>query len=230
MQGTHLVITVTSRSLCEKFISFFQEQGVSVVLSSPCHGTASAKILDYLGLENTEKAILFAVTTGRTAKGLMGALVRRMRIDVPGNGISFSVPVDSIGGANTLRYMTDGQHNLTSEVTEMNEAPYELIVAIANQGSNELVMDAAKSAGATGGTVIHAKGSGMENAKKFFGVSIAAEKEMIFIVAKHDSRNEIMKAIIQKAGVHSEAQALVFSVPVNAVAGMRFFEDLMEDE
>lgn len=73
-----------------------------------------------------------------------------MRIDVPGNGISFSVPVDSIGGTNTLRYMTDGQHNLTSEVTEMNEAPYELIVAIANQGSNELVMDAAKSAGRHG--------------------------------------------------------------------------------
>lgn len=66
----------------------------------------------------------------------------------------------------------------------MKDTLHELIVVILNQGYVDLVMDAARDAGAYGGTVIHAKGTGMEQAEKFMGVSLAAEKEMIFIVAK----------------------------------------------
>lgn len=45
---------------------------------------------------------------------------------------------------------------------------HDLIVVIANQGSTDLVMDAAREAGATGGTVIHAKGTGTDLVRKFF--------------------------------------------------------------
>lgn len=51
-----------------------------------------------------------------------------------------------------------------------------MIIAVANQGYIEPIMEAARSAGAGGGTVIHAKGTGMEGMGKFFGVSLAAEK------------------------------------------------------
>ena len=43
--------------------------------------------------------------------------------------------------------------------------------------------------------MIHARGTGLERAEKFLGVSIADEKEMIFIVAKTESKNAIMKSI-----------------------------------
>ena len=56
------------------------------------------------------------------------------------------------------------------------EIAHDLIVVIANQGSTDLVMDAAREAGATGGTVIHAKGTGTDLVRKFFGVSIASEQ------------------------------------------------------
>ena len=71
----------------------------------------------------------------------------------------------------------------------MKETKYELLVAIANQGSIDVVMDAARSAGAGGGTVIHAKGTGMESARKFLGVSLAAEKEIIFIVTRTEEKD-----------------------------------------
>jgi nitrogen regulatory protein PII len=88
-----------------------------------------------------------------------------------------------------------------------------------------MVMDAARAAGAAGGTVIHAKGTGAMSAKKFFGLSIAAEKEMVFIVAKTADKKDIMRAIVQNAGADSEANALVFSLPVNDTAGFRLMED-----
>ena len=98
---------------------------------------------------------------------------------------------------------------------------HDLIVIIANQGSTDLVMDAAREAGATGGTVIHAKGTGTELVQKFFGVSIATEQEMIFILTRSETKKPIMKAVMSKAGIHSPAQALVFSLPVGDIAGLR---------
>ena len=86
-------------------------------------------------------------------------------------------------------------------------------------------MDAARGAGAYGGTVIHAKGTGMEQAEKFMGVSLAAEKEMIFIVAKKEQKNDIMKAVMEQAGLDTKAKSIVFSLPVTDTAGLRLLED-----
>ena len=62
-----------------------------------------------------------------------------------------------------------------------------------------------------------------ELAKKFFGVSLASEKELIFILASAETRKPIMKAIMEKAGMQTEAQALAFSLPVTDLAGLRQF-------
>ena len=83
---------------------------------------------------------------------------------------------------------------------------------------------AARGAGAYGGTVIHAKGTGMEYAEKYLGVTIAAEKEMIFIVTKKEQKNGIMKAIMEQAGMDSAAKTVVFSLPVTDTAGLRLVD------
>ena len=65
---------------------------------------------------------------------------------------------------------------------------HELIMAIMNEGYSDTVMDAARSAGAGGGTVLHAKGTGRARAEKFFGVSLADEKDVVYIVAHAEER------------------------------------------
>lgn len=107
----------------------------------------------------------------------------------------------------------------------MKDTKHELLVVIANQGCSNLVMDAAKGAGAGGGTVVHAKGTGMERAEAFFGVSLASEKEMIFIVAKSEQKNAIMQAVMRGAGMDTRAKAIVFSLPVTNTAGLRLMEE-----
>ena len=59
---------------------------------------------------------------------------------------------------------------------------------------------------------------------KFFGVSIASEQEMVFILARSEAKKPIMKAIMAKAGIQSAAQSLVFSLPVGDIAGLRELE------
>ena len=107
----------------------------------------------------------------------------------------------------------------------MKDTDYELLVAIANQGYIDTVMDAARSAKAGGGTVIHAKGTGMELAKKYLGVSLVEEKEVILIVTKSREKNQIMKAIMEQAGLDSKERTIVFSLPVTDTAGLRLMEE-----
>ena len=55
-----------------------------------------------------------------------------------------------------------------------------------------------EAADAPGGTVIHAKGTGAEKAEKFFGVSLAKEKEVIFMVTRKEGKNAIMTSIMER--------------------------------
>ena len=91
-------------------------------------------------------------------------------------------------------------------------------------------MDAARAAGAAGGTVIHAKGTGMEGAERFLGVSLGKEKELILIVSKTADKNKIMRAVMDKAGLSTKAKSIIFSLPVTSTAGMRLMEDLPADD
>ncbi len=135
------------------------------------------------------------------------------------------MPFSSIGGKKALQFFTVGQDFQKEEESALKDTTYELVIVIANQGYIEMVMDAARGAGAYGGTVIHAKGTGMEQAEKFMGVSLAAEKEMIFIVAKKEQKNDIMKAVMEQAGLDTKAKSIVFSLPVTDTAGLRLLED-----
>ena len=91
-----------------------------------------------------------------------------------------------------------------------------------------MVMNAAREAGAGGGTTINAKGTAA-GAQKFFGVSLVVEKEMVFIVSSVDKKKDIMKAIMQNAGMDTKAHAIVFSLPVSATAGFRFADTVEKD-
>ena len=102
---------------------------------------------------------------------------------------------------------------------------HELIVVIMNEGYSDTVMDAARSAGAGGGTVLHAKGTGASMAKTFFGVTLASEKDMVYIVATAKQKTAIIQAIARQAGTATPAGAFCFSLPISSVVGLRMAEE-----
>ncbi len=224
----YMMITITNRNLTGRFLDFYKENGLEVIMVTVGYGTAASEILDYFGLEGTEKSIMLQLITGQKWKEVKVGLQRKMKIDVPGIGIAFIVPLSSIGGKKALCYLISGQEFRKGEESSLKETKYELLIVIANQGYTELVMDAARKVHAAGGTVIHARGTGSENAQKFLGVTLVPEKELILIVVKKDQKNDIMNAIMQEAGLESKARSVVFSLPVTQTAGMRLMEEMEE--
>ncbi|MBR4411726.1 MAG: P-II family nitrogen regulator [Firmicutes bacterium] len=228
MESLYLVMAVTDRERDEQFISLFQENNVSVLHVALGEGTAPSEILDYLYLNPSQKAVIFGVVTGTGLPQLLRGFKRKLFIDIPGNGIVTAVPLNSIGGKRSLEYLMEGQAmNLSEETEKEKEVPmaihteYELIFVIANEGYTDKIMDAAREAGAGGGTVIKARGTGGEHSQKFFGFSIADEKEIHMIVTPAQGRNHIMKSIMDQAGLDSKAQSIVFSLPVSHAIGLR---------
>lgn len=162
MDGLNLVINITDRDKSETAIRLFQENGVFTTDVALGQGTAPREILEYLYLSPAEKAIIFGVVTNAGLSSLFKTLKRRMYIDVPGNGIAVTIPLSSIGGRRSLEYMLDGQVLGTNKSLEKAEriermsikTDYELIFVVANEGYSDMIMDAARGAGAGGGTVI----------------------------------------------------------------------------
>ena len=223
MNSLFWLVTITDRRSTDAFLALYETFGVTVSLRTVGAGTAVRETLSTLGLEQTEKAVLFAMITADTWPRLQKALRRELRIDVPGTGIAFTVPVSSIGGKRALQFLTENQTFVRKEESTLKDTHYELLLVISNQGHTGSIMDAARAAGAGGGTVLHAKGTGMEGAAHFMGVELVNEKELVLIVTRTARKNAIMKAIMD--GADPRAGAIVFSLPVTDTAGLRLLDE-----
>ena len=203
----------------------YQNNDLHVTFLALGYGTASNEILDYLGLESNQKAVAFSIVEAGSWLTVKKQFEKKLKIDAPGGGISFTVPLSSIGGMKALQFLAEKQDYQKEEDSTLKNTNHQLIIVITEPGYTNMVMDAARSAGAYGGTVIHAKGTGMEMAEKFMGVSLASEKELVLIVTKTDQKNAIMQAIMKEAGLSTKAKSIAFSLPVTDTAGLRLVED-----
>lgn len=190
------------------------------------HGTAVQSMLDLLGIESTEKRVIMTVANPEKTRKFIKEMRRQVYIGIPGHGIIMAVPIKSVGGGKTLAYLNNGEQQPARYTPKLSNR-YELIVIVANEGRTDQVMNAARAAGATGGTVLHGKGTGSQN-KKFYNVSIAAEKEVILMVAPSDRKAAIMQSVLHHAGPDSDAGAVLFSLPVSEVAGFGLMDEAAE--
>lgn len=219
----YMTLSIVDRERAEELIELHRSLSMTLILQNLGFGTATREHLSLYDLEETEKSVITAVASGPSVKALIKAAKRKLFIDIPGNGVIASIPMKSINGRNTLEMLTEGQ-TLEGKVPDMN-FDHELIVVILNDGYSDVVMEAARSAGARGGTVFHAKGTGKAPSKLFHGVSLADEKDIIYILASQKQKSDIMKSINESCGVSTKVGAVSFSLPVSEVAGIRAFDE-----
>ena len=102
---------------------------------------------------------------------------------------------------------------------------YEVIFCIVNSGYGEAVMDAARTVGARGGTIINARGTASLDAEKIFGITVQPEKEIVMILVPSELKDDILHAIYKEAGLDSAGQGIAFALPVDAVVGLSTQKD-----
>lgn len=219
MQPLVLLITIVNRGSGDKLISNFAKEGVTFNLLSLGMGTASSKILDYLGIGETQKEILFSTLSLEHSKKILNLMSEKTNIKQPGIGIAFTIPINSVCGNSAIKQLigVSQVHGGKQMDLKFNN---DLIIAIVERGFSDEVMEAAKTAKATGGTILKGRGTGFKEAEKFFGITIQPEKEVVLILTSSDYRPGIMEAISRKPGLQAKARTIMFSLPVNDVAGL----------
>lgn len=107
----------------------------------------------------------------------------------------------------------------------MSQQKNELIVVIVNKGSTDLVMNAANQAGGRGGTISVARGTGNPEMAKFYGIAIQPEKEIVFIVVDAAIKDKVMKKIYDDAGIGTQGQGIIISLPITDAVGLTPFKE-----
>ena len=107
-----------------------------------------------------------------------------------------------------------------SEKSEKTEKKYELLFCIVNIGYADTVMDAAREAGARGGTMMSGRGGSNLEAENFFHIAIQAEKEIMMILVPEEIRDDVMRSVYKNAGLNTDAHGIVFSMPVDRTIGL----------
>lgn len=216
------LITIMDYSLNEQLVELFEEYDIPVALLTPGSGSAKSSIYEILGYGGPKKVISITPLTSRMAKDFMGQLCKRFNLSKPGTGIACTIRLSSITSTLAkILHQADENKEIGSE--EMTVAPteqYHLIVSIVNTGQFDQVMEAAKKAGATGGTLVHARGLGSKEAIKYLGITIQPEKDLVLILAPESKKLAIMESIKKEVGLTTPGMGICFSLPVSSAIGV----------
>lgn len=214
-----LTVAIVNRGKGGKVSELFKQESATFHLMALGKGTADKKILSYLGLGEIEKDVVFSVMPFSVSKKSLEKLNDEWSLYTPGKGIAFRIGLNGVADAASQKHL-QGTAPEQGGLPMEQSSQHDLIVAITNQGYSTEVMEAAKSAGATGGTLLHTRGTCLKEAEKFFGICIQPEKDMLFILVPSEIRPAVMDAIVKDTGLQTDAKTVVFSLPVNGVVGL----------
>jgi nitrogen regulatory protein PII len=229
-----LIFFIVDWSKVQVISDVFVEEKVRFHFISKGRGTASSDVLDLLGIGASEKAVVLCLEQAVMVPVLLKEVRKKLGFHSPGAGIAFTVPLSGINNpilrvfkVSIFKNEKIGAENeekteKQEKETVMSEIKHDLIIAIINHGYSDELMTAAREAGATGGTVMSARGLAHEGPVKFFGVSVQDEKEIVIILTSREKKVTIMQAISQVHGIASKAEGIIFSLPVDNVLGLSF--------
>lgn len=213
-----LIISIVNRGQGKAVAQAFNQNHVAWHYQSAGEGTASSELLDVLGFGGAERDVLLSLGSQSAVNRLMGLLKEDYPEQLRANGIAFDMKLTGLNNIVAAALSRQGRGETENGGTTMDSgANNNLILITVNQGHTDEVMNTARAAGARGGTIIRSRYAGAAENEQFFGITVQAEKEIIFIVAPAETRNAIMETVNKKHGLKTEAGAVIFSVALDHV-------------
>lgn len=135
------VISIIAPTAEEKLVGICAELEIPLSVVLRGHGTAVRSMLELLGIESCERRIFMALADGEKSRRYIAEQKKKLHLGVPGHGIAVAVPIKSVGGGKAVAYLNGGGSG--AKYAPPEKFAYEVIVAIANEGYTDAVMNAA---------------------------------------------------------------------------------------
>lgn len=197
--------------------------GAALSYSFEASGTARTAVLDYLGLGESAKQVIISLIPESAEKAILDGIQKEMELYLVGKGICFTLPltgVSSIVANGLLKGALQDKSNGREGRMTAETRKYDLIVAAVESGYADEAMNAAREAGAAGGTLIKAMTLNNRKAEQLIGVTLQQETEILIILTKCEGKLPIMRAIQETAGLKTDAGGVLFSLPVDNLIGV----------
>lgn len=220
-----LLLVIVNRSDGERTARLLQMMHIHFLIGCRAEGTAVEGLADLMGFGPSGKTLLLCMAPGLRMHRVLEELNLALHLEKPGRGIAFTIPLSGL--AMPQRMLPDNdwvariQKRLEGNVDNIMETEKnELILAVVNQGHSQALMECAREAGVTGGTVINARYLGEENVEKFFGVALQAEREIIAIVVTRENKPLAVERISVFLHENPKFQGALMTLSVDRVVGL----------
>lgn len=188
--------------------------GGTVVLGK---GTIKNKILDYVGLSDVRKELIFMVTDEKTANQSLEMLNKKFEFDKPNHGMAFTTSICRVAGTRCIKCENQNQNQ---KQRGADNVMYHAITIIVDKGQGEEVVEAATKAGSKGATIINGRGSGIHETSKLFSMDIEPEKEIIMILSECDKSEAIVSSVREKLKIDEPGNGIIYIQDVNKTYGI----------
>lgn len=101
-----LFVAIVERGRGDGVVGILRESGVTYNMVAPAHRASGSAIMDYLGLSNPERDMVFSVITEDKVESILKKIMYKYDMDQPGNGVAFTIPITGVSGPLALRYIS----------------------------------------------------------------------------------------------------------------------------
>jgi hypothetical protein len=102
-----MLITIVDKKKGEFYADLLQSFDVNMQMIVSAKGTAEAKMLEYLGLSNSEKSVIISMVREDRLEEIEAVLENKFATVKGGKGVALSIPMSSIMGAAAFGFLSN---------------------------------------------------------------------------------------------------------------------------
>lgn len=205
-----LLIVVTRHGAGDRVAAVARDAGARGGTILTGRGTVANRLLQLLCLADTEKDLVFVLAPGGEMPGIVGAVRGSPEVFRKTTGIGIVLDVTAVVRS-AWQAAAAPAADLQGE-TMKEPTGHQLIFAIVNAGYADDLMAAARAAGARGGTILKARGTGTKADAGFFGITIVPEKEVLLVLAENAAVPGICAAVRKAPCLAEPGSGIIFCV------------------
>lgn len=207
-----LVCIIVNNGLAGKICHRSKELGVLGGTVALGMGTSTGKFLDMLTLRDVRKEVIFMIAKREVAHAALDQIHKEHDFNKPNHGIAFTSTVMGAVGSKWYK-------ELEMDDEKGDDVMHHIITVIVEKGKGEDAVEAATNAGSNGGTIINARGAGVHETQKVFGIDIEPEKEIVLIISAKEQTEDIITGIREKLDMEKPGHGIIYVQNVNKVYG-----------
>ena len=229
LSAPRMFIFITRVEDEKKLEAIFDSMHIPICFQCRGQGTAPSEILDIFGFGGTTRLITAGLLPKFAVKELFERTGRQLPFHQKGGGIVITIPITGLQGP--LFHMLNDEsrdmvqkridERIKGDMAEIQEkSGYNVIWVSVAAGYSDEVIDAAREAGAKGGTILRGRRRNAEHVSQHVGISMQGDRDVVVSVVPRESQSQVMTAICSACGLHTPAHGTVISLPVDEAIGL----------